>query len=120
MSSASGSAERPRLRRELGLWALVVYGMVMIQPTAPMPLFGVVSQVSLGHMILTLAIGMCAMMLTALSYGRMARVYPSAGSVYTYVSREIHSGAGFVTGWCTMLSYLFNPITCVICAPKPR
>ena len=118
MSSAPAGEDRPRLRRELGLWALVFYGMVMIQPTAPMPLFGVVSQVSRGHMVLTLAIAMCAMMLTALSYGRMARVYPSAGSVYTYVSREINAGAGFVTGWSTMLSYLFNPIISAIWCAK--
>ncbi|HKX00468.1 MAG TPA: APC family permease [Bryobacteraceae bacterium] len=118
MSSAPSGESRPRLKRELGLWALVFYGIVMIQPTAPMPLFGVVSQVSRGHMILTLAISMCAMMLTALSYGRMAAVHPSAGSVYTYVSREIHAGAGFVTGWCTMLSYLFNPIISAIWCAK--
>src|SRR5579864_6852202 len=118
MSSPPAGEDRPRLRRELGLWALVFYGMVMIQPTAPMPLFGVVSQVSRGHMVLTLAIAMCAMMLTALSYGRMARVYPSAGSVYTYVSREINAGAGFVTGWSTMLSYLFNPIISSIWCAK--
>jgi len=84
--------------------------IIMIQPVAPMPLFGVVSQVAMGHMVTTLAIAMGAMLLTALSYGRMARVYPSAGSVYTYVSREINSGVGFITGWSTMLSYLFNPI----------
>ena len=32
---------------------------------------------------------MVAMLLTALSYGRMARAYPSAGSAFTYVGREI-------------------------------
>jgi putrescine importer len=109
---------RPHLRRELGLWALVFYGIIMIQPVAPMPLFGVVSQVAMGHMVTTLAIAMGAMLLTALSYGRMARVYPSSGSVYTYVSREIHSGVGFITGWSTMLSYLFNPIISSIWCAK--
>jgi amino acid transporter len=33
---------------------------------------------------------MVAMLLTAISYGKMANAYPRAGSAYTYVSREIH------------------------------
>ena len=94
MSSPPVPETRPRLRRELGLWALVFYGIVLIQPTAPMPLFGVVSQEAKGHVVTTVLIAMFAMLLTALSYGRMARVYPSAGSVYTYVTGEIHPGPG--------------------------
>jgi amino acid transporter len=118
MSSVEPTDDRPHLRRELGLWALVFYGIIMIQPVAPMPLFGVVSQVALGHMVTTLAAAMGAMLLTALSYGRMARAYPSSGSVYTYVSREINPTIGFVTGWSTMLSYLFNPIISAIWCAK--
>ena len=34
----------PRLRRTLGLWDLVLYGLIVIQPTAPMPVFGVMTQ----------------------------------------------------------------------------
>jgi catechol-2,3-dioxygenase len=30
------------------------------------------------HVVTTILIGMCAMLLTAVSYGRMARAYPSA------------------------------------------
>ena len=32
------------LKRSLKLWDLVIYGIVLIQPTAALPLFGVVSQ----------------------------------------------------------------------------
>jgi amino acid transporter len=35
---------------------------------------------SKGHMVTTLLISMVAMSLTAVSYGRMAALYPSAGS----------------------------------------
>jgi len=38
-SSASSSA--PRLRRTLSLWDLIFYGIVLIQPIAPVPLYGV-------------------------------------------------------------------------------
>src|ERR1044071_4571192 len=90
---------QPALKRVLGLRALVLYGIVLIQPTAPMPLYGVVCQQAKGHVVTTILIGMVAMLFTAISYGRMARVYPSAGSAYTYVSREIHPAAGYFVGW---------------------
>src|SRR5436190_1825382 len=69
----------PRLRRALGLWDLILYGMIVIQPTAPMPVYGVMSQRAHGHAVTTVLIAMVAMLFTAISYGRMARAYPSAG-----------------------------------------
>jgi hypothetical protein len=33
---------------------------------------------------------------TAISYGRMARAYPSAGSAFTYVGQEINPALGYV------------------------
>ena len=83
-----------------------------------MPLFGVVSQVAQGHVVTTVLIAMCAMLFTAIAYGRMARAYPSAGSAYTYVGKEIHSGLGFVTGWSMAMDYMLNPIICTIWCSK--
>src|SRR5579871_6698149 len=121
MSSATSpepASSGPRLKRALGLWDLVFYGIILIQPTAPMPPFGVVSQVAHGHVVTTVLIAMVAMLFTAISYGRMARAYPSAGSAYTYVGREIHSGLGFVTGWSLAMDYILNPIICTIWCSK--
>src|ERR1051325_10095703 len=67
-----GMPSAPRLRRALGLPALVVYGIILIQPTAPMPLFGVAHQAGNGHVVTLILMGMVAMLFTALSYGRMA------------------------------------------------
>ena len=39
------------LRRVLRLQDLIFYGIVIIQPTAPMPVFGIVSQQSRGHVV---------------------------------------------------------------------
>jgi putrescine importer len=103
-----------RLRRALGLWDLVLYGIVVIQPTAPMPAFGVVSERAHGHVVTAVLIAMVAMLFTAVSYGRMARAYPSAGSAFTYVGREIHPALGFVTGWGMVMDYLLNPLICTI------
>lgn len=119
MSSPLPSRDtRPRLRRTLGLWDLVFCGIILVQPTAPMPNFGIIGQVGRGHIVTTILIAMCAMLFTAISYGRMARAYPSAGSAFTYVGCEIHPGLGFITGWGMMLNYMLNPLICTIWCSK--
>ncbi|HEX5473517.1 MAG TPA: APC family permease [Vicinamibacterales bacterium] len=114
----NGSADAPHLQRTLGLWDLVFYGIVLIQPVAPMGVYGVVSQEARGHVVTTILIGMCAMLLTAVSYGRMARVYPSAGSAFTYVGQELHPALGYVTGWSMLMDYVLNPTICTIWCSK--
>ncbi len=109
---------QPALRRSLGLWDLILYGIVVIQPTAPMPNYGVYSNAGHGHVVSAILIAMVAMGFTAISYGRMARVYPSAGSAYTYVGRELHPAAGYLTGWCITLDYILNPLICTIWCAK--
>ncbi|MGI8746415.1 MAG: APC family permease [Bryobacteraceae bacterium] len=111
-------AEAPRLRRSLTLWNLVVYGVVLIQPTAPMPIFGVVNNQARGHVVTTILLGMVAILFTAMSYGRMAQAYPSAGSAYTYASRKLHPALGHITGWGMLMEYIFSPLICVIWCGK--
>lgn len=111
---SADAATSPRLRRALTLWDLVFYGIVIIQPTAPMGLFGVVSVEARGHVVTTILIGLVGMLLTAISYGRMARAYPSAGSAFTYVGQAIHPSLGFVTGWSMVMDYVLNPLVCTI------
>jgi putrescine importer len=106
------------LKRVLTLPALVLYGIILIQPTAPMPLFGAAAEKAQGHVVTVILIGMVAMLFTAISYGRMANVYPSAGSAYAYVSREIHPAAGYFVGWGMIFDYVMNPIICVIWCSK--
>jgi amino acid transporter len=48
----------------------------------------------------------------------MARVYPSAGSAFTYVGSEIHPALGYVTGWSMAMDYMLNPIVCTILCSK--
>jgi putrescine importer len=118
VSATSSPPSGPGLKRALGLPALVLYGIILIQPTAPMPLFGVAYDKAHGHVVTLILIGMVAMLFTALSYGRMANAYPSAGSAYAYVSREIHPAPGYLTGWSMMFDYVMNPIICVIWCSK--
>jgi amino acid transporter len=100
----------PHLRRVLTLWDLIFYGIVLIMPIAPVPMFGVAQMLSQGHFVTTILIAMIAMMLTAVSYGRMATLYPTAGSAYTYVGRGLNPHLGFLTGWAMFLDYLIQPL----------
>ena len=109
----------PRLRRTLTLWDLILYGVIVIQPVAPMSVFGVLSERGRGHVVTAILIAMVAMLFTGISYGRMARAYPSAGSAFTYVAQEIHPGIGYVTGWSMVMDYMLNPLICTIwCAQQ--
>ena len=69
-------------------------------------------------MVTTILIAMVAMLFTAISYGKMARAYPSAGSAYTYVGKEIHHGFGYLTGWAMVMDYILNPLICTIICSK--
>src|SRR5579862_2094929 len=110
-----------KLRRVLGLWDLIIIGIVVVQPIAPMGIFGVVSNEARGHVVTTILIAMVAMLFTAVSYGKMARVYPSAGSAYTYVGQEIHPALGYLTGWAMVMDYILNPLICtIICSELAR
>jgi putrescine importer len=116
--SVPGAAGGIRLNRTLGLWNLIIIGMVIIQPTAPMGIYGVISNKAHGHVVTTILIAMIAMLFTAISYGRMARVYPSAGSAYTYVGQETHASLGYVVGWGMVMDYLLNPLICTAFCAK--
>ncbi len=111
---AEASTRGLGLRRSLGLWGLILYGIIIIQPVAPMSPFGVISDAARGHVVTAILIAMVAMLFTAISYGRMARLYPSAGSAFTYVGRELHPALGYVTGWSMAMDYILNPLICTI------
>ncbi len=106
--------EPQKLRRVLSLRDLIFYGIVAVTPSAPATIFGLAEVKSRGHVVVTILAAMVAMVLTAISYGRMAAVYPSAGSAYAYVSRGIHPYLGFFAGWAMLLDYVFIPLFCVI------
>ena len=111
-------APGPPLKRALKLSDLILYGIVVIQPVAPMSSYGVLYTRGRGHVVTTILVAMVAMLLTAISYGRMARVYPSAGSAFTYVGKEIHPALGYITGWSMVMDYILNPMICIVWCSK--
>jgi putrescine importer len=109
-ASVAVSSTAPRLRRTLTLWDLIFYGIVLIQPIAPVPLYGVAQKLSDGHFVTIILIALFAMLITAVSYGRMGALYPTAGSAYTYVGRGLNPHLGFLAGWAMILDYLLQPL----------
>ena len=102
------------LKRSLRFRDLVLYGIILIQPTAPMPSFGVIYQEARGHVVTAILCALIAMLFTSMSYGRMARAYPQGGSAFLYVGRELHPSLGYITGWCMAMDYILNPLICTI------
>ena len=117
-SSAAPVTAPVTLRRTLRLWDLIIIGIVIIQPIAPMGIYGVISNAAGGHVVTTILMAMLAMLFTAISYGKMARAYPSAGSAYTYVGQELHPSLGYVTGWAMLMDYILNPLICTVICSK--
>src|SRR4029077_1695384 len=101
-------------RPVLSLWALVLFGLAFVGPTAPYTFFGVGAVQSHGHFALVYLIAMIAVSFTAVSYGQMAAAFPEAGSTYAYASKAIHPIAGYLAGWIIILDYILMPMLCVI------
>ncbi|MBN2288552.1 MAG: APC family permease [Candidatus Glassbacteria bacterium] len=114
--SADQGSPGVRLRRVLSLSDLVIYGIILIQPVAPMALFGLANRDSAGHAVTAILLAMIAIAFTAVSYGRMASHYPAAGSAYTYVGRGLNPHLGFIAGYTMFLDYMIVPIICTIYA----
>jgi amino acid transporter len=104
----------PRFKRVLSRSDLILYGLVILTPTAPYPVYGIVQQVSQGHAALSYLVAMVAMLFTAASYGKMSGAFPSAGSTYTYAQRALNEHVGFLAGWAMMLDYFLIPLLSVI------
>ena len=105
-----------QLKRILRRRDLILYGLVLLGPTAAYPVFGLVQQTSQGHTALSYLVAMVAMLFTAASYGKMAGAFPSAGSTYTYAQHALSSHVGFIAGWAMILDYFLIPLLSVVYA----
>ncbi|MGE2713501.1 APC family permease [Mycolicibacterium litorale] len=100
---------KQELNRSVATVDLVVYGLVFMVPIAPWAIFGTVYNSASGMVPLVYLVGLVAMVFTALAYSQMAKSFPLAGSVFSYVGRGIHPAAGFFAGWAILLDYLLVP-----------
>jgi putrescine importer len=105
-----GTEQAQRLERTLTLWPIVLFGLAYITPFIVLTTFGVFSEASSGTLASSYAIASIAMIFTAMSYGKMAREFPYAGSAYTYTRHAIDPRVGFLVGWTILLDYFFLPM----------
>ncbi|GAB3560986.1 APC family permease [Spelaeicoccus albus] len=99
-----------QLKRRLKLRHVVFIGLAYMSPFAVFDTFGIVSRSTDGHVPASYIIVTIAILFTAFSYGKMVKLFPVAGSAYTYTRRTIGSGLGFLVGWAALLDYLFLPM----------
>ncbi len=100
---------KQELKRSMSLTDVVVYGLIFMVPIAPAGVFGAIFNYSHGMTALIYLVAGIAMVFSALSYKEMAKVYPVAGSVYSYVRLGTTRLLGFLAGWAILLDYLLLP-----------
>lgn len=103
-------ADEGQLKRSLKLRHVVFIGLAYMSPLAVFDTFGIISDITNGHVPAAYILIIIAILFTAYSYGKMVKVYPFAGSVYTYTRKTMNAHLGFLVGWSAMLDYLFLPM----------
>ena len=93
------NTSRVELRKTLTLVPVVMMGLAYMQPMTLFDTFGIVSGMTAGHVPTAYAFALIAILFTALSYGKLVKRYPSAGSAYTYAQKSISPTVGFMVGW---------------------
>jgi putrescine importer len=100
----------PRLTPKIGLAGLVFFGVSYMSVTIALLTFGILADTSNNTTAIAFLIATVAMLLTALSYGVLAKQYPTSGSVYSYARELLGGHVGFLSGWALMLDYVFLPM----------
>ncbi|PRI11275.1 APC family permease [Leucobacter massiliensis] len=104
------TASAPHLRRTLGPVTLTLFGLSYMAIGTVFTTYGIVNQITEGHLVASYVVALVVMLFTASSYAAMVRRYPVAGSAYTYSQQSFGGAAGFLTGWVLLLDYLFIPM----------
>jgi len=109
VDQGGAQADGVGLKRVLGTRDLILFGVTMMFPLAPIAVYLDVTGATGGHMAMAYVVAMVAMMFTALSYGAMAGAFPKAGSTYTFTRNGLNQYLGLLAGWSIMLDYLLFP-----------
>ncbi|GAA5156085.1 APC family permease [Amycolatopsis dongchuanensis] len=99
-----------KLTARLTLPGVVVFGLCYMSPSIVVSTFGVIAVATHGSAPSGYLVATLAMLLTALSYGKMAKLFPVSGSVYTYARKMLDARVGFLAGWAILLDYFFLPM----------
>lgn len=107
--TGGGATGAGKLKRSLGYWDLVLYGLAYIAPFAPFSTLGFVWRESNGLIVSAYGLGAVCMYFTAQSYATMTETLPTAGSVYGFARHSLGAFPGFIAGWMILLDYLLIP-----------
>lgn len=107
-----------KLKRSLGMWSMVMLGLGYLTPAVVFDTFGLALRNTNGHVPMAYTVTLFAMMFTAISYGKMVRVFSSAGSSYSYAIKTLGPNVGFMVGWLSLLDYLLLPLINVLLAQQ--
>ncbi|MBL1188572.1 APC family permease, partial [Escherichia coli] len=103
-------AAKPQLRKSLKLWQVVMMGLAYLTPMTVFDTFGIVSGLTDGHVPAAYLLALAGVLFTAISYGKLVRKFPTAGSAYSDAQKAINPHVGCVVGWPSLLDYLFLPV----------
>ncbi len=109
-----GLGYKQELKRVVGTWDIVLYGIIYACPIAGFLIFGYVYELAAGMVSLAYLVTTIGMVFTANSYGWLATEFPLAGSAYNYISRGISHLVGSFAGWALMLDYFLIPTSLYI------
>lgn len=99
-----------QLERKLKLRHVVAMGLAYMSPFAVFDTFGIASDASDGLVPMAYIVVFTAILFTALSYGKLVKRYPVAGSVYTFTKNIVNPYIGILVGWMTFIAYLALPM----------
>ncbi|KHJ66928.1 putrescine/spermidine ABC transporter [Pantoea rodasii] len=99
-----------RTKTKLSIWQVIIIGIAYMTPMTVFDTFGIVSKLTEGRVPLAYLLALAAVLFTAVSYGRMVKLYPCAGSAYTYAKNVCGNNIGFLVGWSSLLDYIFLPM----------
>jgi putrescine importer len=111
-----GDSDAPPVtfKRVLGIPSLILFGLAYMVPLAAFTTYGVVTELTEGHLPTAYVVTLIAMVFTAYSYGRMVAASPYSGSVYSYTRKSFGPHFGFMAGWTLLLDYIFLPMLCYL------
>ncbi|MBX5474916.1 MAG: APC family permease [Thermoleophilia bacterium] len=110
MEAASATGGRFEHLREhsIGLPQVLFQSITHMAPAAAVA-YSIFISVPEAHQALPLSVGLAliACICAATAIGQLAKLYPSAGGMYTYTARSLGPWAGFLVAW---LFILFEPL----------
>jgi amino acid transporter len=109
-AAAAGEPRRFDHLREhsIGLWQVLFQSITHMAPAAAVA-YSIFISVPYSQQALPLSVGLAliACICAATAIGQLAKLFPSAGGLYTYAARSLGPWAGFLVAW---LFILFEPL----------